>query len=168
MCVFGEIHTSVYLGKYTHQSPVCFCFVFCETKLNLLADEILFILFIISKSLACGRGSVLRLWSTDCQCLWSQNSWRPGPRNLLSYHELHFIPVCTTLSSIVVQQLSHVCFFVTPWTATRQASLSFTVSQSLLKLMSIESMMPSSHLILCHPLLLLPSVLPSLFQCIGS
>jgi len=50
----------------------------------------------------------------------------------------------------------------TPWTAARQASLSFTISWSLLKLMSIESMMPSNHLILCHPLLLLPSISPSI------
>ena len=50
----------------------------------------------------------------------------------------------------------------TPWTATHQASLSITNSQSLLKLMSIESVMPSNHLILCHPLLLLPSVFPSI------
>ena len=49
-----------------------------------------------------------------------------------------------------------------PWTAARQASLSITNSQSLLKLMSIESVMPSNHLILCHPLLLLPSVFPSI------
>ena len=49
-----------------------------------------------------------------------------------------------------------------PWTAARQASLSFTISRSLLKLMSIESMMPSNHLILCRPLLLLPSIFPSL------
>ena len=49
-----------------------------------------------------------------------------------------------------------------PWTAARQASLSITNSQSLLKLMSIESMMPSNHLILCHPLLLLPSIFPSI------
>ena len=48
-----------------------------------------------------------------------------------------------------------------PWTAARQASLSFTISQSLLKLTSVESVMPSNHLILCHPLLLLPSILPS-------
>ena len=48
--------------------------------------------------------------------------------------------------------------FVTPWTAARQASLSFTISQSLLKLMSIESVMPVSHFILCHPILLLPSI----------
>ena len=52
-------------------------------------------------------------------------------------------------------------FFVTPWTAALQASLSNTNSWSLLKLMSIESVMPSNHLILCHPLLLLPSIFPS-------
>ena len=55
-----------------------------------------------------------------------------------------------------VQSLSHVRLFVTPWITARQASLSITNSWSLLKLMSIESVMPSSHLILCHPLLLLP------------
>ena len=55
---------------------------------------------------------------------------------------------------------SRVPLFATPWTAARQASLSFTFSWSLLKLMSIESMMPSNHLILCRPLLLLPSVFP--------
>ena len=60
-------------------------------------------------------------------------------------------------SFVVVQLLSHVQLFATPWTAARQASLSFTVSQSLLSLMSIESVMPSNHLILCCPLLLLPS-----------
>ena len=57
--------------------------------------------------------------------------------------------------------LSHVQLFATPWTAARQASLSFTNFGSLLKLMSIESVMPSNHLILCHPLLLLPSIFPS-------
>ena len=60
-----------------------------------------------------------------------------------------------------VQSLSRVRLFVTPWTATHQAFLSITNSWSLLKLMSIESMMPSNHLILCHPLLLLPSIIPS-------
>ena len=62
---------------------------------------------------------------------------------------------------VVAQLLSHVWLFMTPLTAPPQASLSFTVSQSLLKLMYIESMMPSSHLILCHPLLL-PSIFPSI------
>ena len=61
-----------------------------------------------------------------------------------------------------VQSLCCVQLFVTPWTAAHQASLSITNSPSLLKLMSIESMMPSNHLILCHPLLLLPSVFPSI------
>ena len=59
-----------------------------------------------------------------------------------------------------VQSLSRVRLFATPWTAARQASLSITNSQSLLKLLSIESVMPSNHLILCHPLLLLPSIFP--------
>ena len=60
----------------------------------------------------------------------------------------------------VVQRLSHVQLFVTPWTGAHQASLSFTVSQSLLKLSSIESRMPSNHLVLCHLVLLLLSVFP--------
>ena len=60
-----------------------------------------------------------------------------------------------------VQLLSHVQFFLTPWTAVRQASLSITNSRSSLKLMSMESVMPSNHLILCCPLLL-PSILPSI------
>ena len=60
-----------------------------------------------------------------------------------------------------VQLLSHVQLFATPWTAAHQTSLSITNSQSLLKLMPIESVMPSNHLILCHPLLLLPSIFPS-------
>ena len=63
---------------------------------------------------------------------------------------------------VVVQLLNHVQFFATPWTVARQASLSFTISWSFLKLMSIESVMLSNHLILCHPLLLLPSVFPSI------
>ena len=58
--------------------------------------------------------------------------------------------------------LSHVRLFATPWTAARQASLSITNSRSLLKLMFIESMMPSNHVILCRPLLLLTSVFPSI------
>ena len=61
-----------------------------------------------------------------------------------------------------IRSLSHVRLFVTQWTAACQASLSFTISQSLLKLMSIETMMPSNHLILCHPLLLLLSIFPSI------
>ena len=61
-----------------------------------------------------------------------------------------------------VQSLSHVQLFVTPWTAACQASLSITISRSLPRLMSIESVMPSNHLILCHLLLLPPSIFPSI------
>ena len=66
----------------------------------------------------------------------------------------------SSISCVVVQSLSRVWLFATPWTAAHQASLSFTISWSLLKLMSIELMMPSNHLILCRPLLLLPSIFP--------
>ena len=63
---------------------------------------------------------------------------------------------------VVVQLLNRVQLFATPWTAARQAPLSSTISQSLLKLMSIESVMPSNHFVLCHPLLLLPSIFPGI------
>ena len=61
-----------------------------------------------------------------------------------------------------IQSLSRVQLFATPWTAACQVSLSITNSQSLLRLMSIKSVMPSNHLILCHPLLLLPSIFPTI------
>ena len=63
---------------------------------------------------------------------------------------------------VVIQLLSHVRLFATPWTAALQASLSFTIPWSLLKLMSIGSVMPSTHLILCCPLFLLPLIFPSI------
>ena len=74
----------------------------------------------------------------------------------LTFPSIHSIFV------IVVQLLSHVRLFAIPRTAALQASPSFTISQHLLKLLSIESVMPSNHLILCHPLLLLPSIFPSI------
>ena len=72
------------------------------------------------------------------------------PREIILYHV------------VVVQSLSHIWFFVIPWTAAHQAPLSFTVSWNLLKFMCTESVMPSNHLILCHLLLLLSSVFPSI------
>ena len=82
---------------------------------------------------------------------------------------LFFILACFTSSSllkctllVVVQSLSHIRLFAIPWTAAHQASLSFTISQSLLKLVSIESVMPSNHLRLCHHFPLLSSILPSM------
>ena len=75
-----------------------------------------------------------------------------------------FIPpvsfYCFGFVNISYCSVSHVQLFVTPWTPACQASLSFTLSQSLLKLLPIESMMPSNHLVLCCPLLLLPSIFP--------
>ena len=73
----------------------------------------------------------------------------------------HYALLVYIMAVVVVQSLCWVWLSVTPWTAAHQASLS-TISQSLLKLMSIESMMPSNHLVLCHPLLLLPSIFPSI------
>ena len=70
--------------------------------------------------------------------------------------------VLFVITVVVVQSLSLVQLFVTVWTAAHQASLSFTISQSLLKLMSIELVKPFNHLILCYPLLLLPSILPNM------
>ena len=71
-------------------------------------------------------------------------------------------PGFTIAANQPVQSLSRVQLFAIPWTAARQASLSITNSKNLLKLMSIESMMPSNHLIFCCPLLLLPSILTSI------
>ena len=75
---------------------------------------------------------------------------------------LLFFPVSLLQMEPSLQLLSRVQLFATPWTAARQASLSITNSRSLLKLMSIELVMPSSHFILCHPLLPLCSIFPSI------
>ena len=72
------------------------------------------------------------------------------------------LPYSNTRMHVVVHLLKCVQLFATPWTAAHQASLSFTISWSLLKLMFIESVMPSNHLILCRPLLPLSSVFPSI------
>ena len=78
------------------------------------------------------------------------------------YHTVVLRISTMNLEVVVVQSLSCVQLFTTPWTAACQDYLSFTISWSLLKLMSIESVMPSNHLILCCPFLLLPSVFPSI------
>ena len=84
--------------------------------------------------------------------LFIQNQFDQMPASVLIW--LHLLCCC--------QSLSRTLLFVTLWTAARQASLSFTISWSLLKFMSIESVMLSNHLILCCPLLLLPSIFPSI------
>ena len=80
--------------------------------------------------------------------------------SIVCHHPKWFL--LTTGYSVAVQSISHVRLCATPWTAAHQASLSITNSQSLLKLMSIESVTPSNHPILCYPLLLLPSNFPSI------
>ena len=102
-----------------------------------------------------------------------------APGNTISQHHLKFVPLWASLFCHQTQQfvhhhsltflqfssvhsLSRVQLFVTPWTVARQASLSITNSRSLLKFMSIKLVMPSNHLILCRPLLLLPPIFPSI------
>ena len=103
----------------------------------------------------------------DCVEFWSKSKLREKCKLKLRFNfqqpkELHFFHIWVY---VVVQSLSHVRFFVTPQTAAHQASLSFTVSWSLLKFMSIELVMPSNHLILCGPLSLLTSIFyQGLFQ----
>jgi len=94
---------------------------------------------------------------------WQVDSLPTEPLGKLSFH---FRCLSTHKAAymhiVVVQSLICVQLFANPWTAACQASLSFTISQSLLKLMSLESVMPSNRFILCHPLLLLPSIFPSI------
>ena len=97
--------------------------------------------------------------------LFFKLKWYPHNLIMMKYavqwHSIHAkLAHPSSLSS--VQSLSRVRLFATPWIAAHQASLSTTISQSSLKLTSIESVMPSSHLILCHPLLFLPPVPPSI------
>ena len=93
---------------------------------------------------------------------WSKCKSNGDVAGTVKKHQLLYHTFEVLFSS--VQSLSRVWLFATPWTAAQQASLSITNSRSSLKLMSIESVMPSSHLILCHPLLLLPPVPPSIFS----
>ena len=112
----------------------------------------------------CGLEPLL-IWCRYCSIYGSNPPLPPSPAcaravkvSRVGTHQAE--PSSVQFSS--VQSLSHVRLFAIPWTAAHQASLSITNSWSLLKLMSIESVMPSSHLILCYPLLLLPSIFPSI------
>ena len=115
------------------------------------------------------RAALLRRW------VWRWAEYTPCPhprlgskrgsmkRNALCWTGFDsgvFPKWCHTVAA--VQSLNRVWLFVTPWTAAHQARLSFTILRTLLKLMSTESVMPSNHLILHHPLLLLPSTFPSI------
>ena len=96
----------------------------------------------------------------QCHLRWPQSCLLLDPSKERKRHKRGRGNYSVQFSSF--QSLSHVWFFVTPWVAARQASLSIINTQSLLKLMCIESVMPSNHLILCHPLLLLFSIFPSI------
>ena len=109
----------------------------------------------------------------DKQCLWmwefikfqTTRDWRPPNLKGFQQHSQNKIPPCAVQFSSVAQSSSvaqRVRLLVTPWIAARQASLSITNSRSSLRLTSIKSVMPSSHLILCRPLLLLPPIPPSI------
>ena len=121
------------------------------------------------KFFSCGM-QTLSCWHMGSNSLIISRTWPPalGPWSHwevpMSFYSLVAYFFCYSkllffCSSF--QLLSHLQLFVIPWTATCQASLSITNSRSLLKLMSIESVMPSNHLILCHPLLLPPSIFPA-------
>ena len=101
----------------------------------------------------------------SCIGRWILYHWShlesPLPNVINSKHQF-LTSVFSYNENVVVQSFSHVQLFVTPWTAACQTSLSFIISQSLLKLMSIESMIPSKNLVLCCPFLLLPSIFPSI------
>ena len=111
----------------------------------------------VSLSTSCSRtGKTKPRWGNqNIACLWTvrRGQGSSGVTVPFSLQRYQFS---------AAQSLSRVRLFATPWIAARQASLSITNSQSLLKLMSIESVMPSNHLILCRPLLLLPSIFPSI------
>ena len=116
------------------------------------------------------QGRVKRSYSSG-RTDFHKQSWFHGTALLENSHGRDICYRCNTLAVAKlgipqcffrsVHSLSHVQFFVTPWTAALQASLSIANSGSLLKLMSIMSVMPSNYLILCCPLLLLPSIFPS-------
>ena len=102
----------------------------------------------------CQRLNLLLLWPSFQP--WSMQSWQ-----ILEFWVIHLLFKKTHGTSSCCS-VSRVQLFATPWTAARQVSLSFSISWSSLELMSIESVMPSNHLILCRPLLLLPSIFPSI------
>ena len=150
-----RVHSGLYvLWVWQLYTNMCLSlwYLLCQT-LQPLATTHLFTIFIILPFLECYAVGIIYYIAFFYQLL-SLNTM-----HLMLLHV--FARLHSSLSS-VVQLLSLVWLFVTPWPATHQASLSFTVSCSLLRFMSIESVMPSNHLILCHPLLLLPSIFPSI------
>ena len=136
-----------------------FSFHFSLSKLTVLqkAHRMTFIILII-KPFNCGF-----YLQTD-RGWWGGIGGKPASLSEPSFSSINegLGPGSLLVQFSSVQSFSCVQFFATPWTAARQASLSITNSQSLLRLMSTESVMPSNHLILCPPLLLLPLIFPTI------
>ena len=113
-----------------------------------------------------GPCTLLALGAERAELSWRITVNNPPPwgrsKNWRPLRVLHQGLGIRTMVLSFVQSLSCVRYLVTPWTAACQAFLSFTISQSLLKFMSIESVMSFSHFILCHPLVLLPSIFPNM------
>ena len=116
--------------------------------------------------------AIILNWRIRGSCKESPSCWRQGPRPFYPgalplelqglLHPTGTRRIIISGEGIVVVQSLFMSDSATPWTAACQDSLSFTISWSLLKLTSIELVMPSNHLILCYPLLLLPSIFPSI------
>ena len=141
--------------KYTGKQEICYYFWFFNEKIKGLYDSIS---CVFKYSMRGTEGQRDRSRGTELVS-WLQNHSDFLRENKLTWKYLHLnlpFPKCS------VQSLSRVGLFATPWIAALQASLSITISRSSLKLTSIESVMPSSHLILCHPLFLLPTIPPSI------
>ena len=121
--------------------------------------------FTLVRMAAIQKSTSKRCWSgcgekkTVSRCWWECKLVQPLRRTVWRFLKKLEIELPSVQFSSVAQSCPTLA---TPWIAACQASLSITISQNLLRLMSIESMMPSSHLILCHPLLLLPPVPPSI------
>ena len=131
----------------------------CACVLNHFSHVQLFAtVWIIACRASLSMGFSRQEYLSGLPCSSARDLPKPGIK-LLCLSFLHWF---SSVQFSSIQSLSHVKLFVTPWTAACQDSLSITNSQSLLKLMSIKSVMPFSHLILCHPLLFLPSIFPSI------
>ena len=127
--------------------------------------------FFVTPQTAAGQAllssAISRVWSVSCPLSqWCYPTISSSATLLLLlpsvFPSIRVFPNESALCISSVQLLSHVRLFATPWTAACQASLSITNSRSLTKLISIQLVMPSNHLILCRPLLVLPSILPSI------
>ena len=160
-------------SKYHHHSH---CYHHKQTPISQWKPTAQPWVLLASSAIRLNSGTVryydLEVWFTEINGRWTAHfSLSPVPQPEELWCAFKGMKTdCATVAclsfwifmSSSVQSLSHVRFFATPWTAACQASLSITNSQSPPKPMSIESVMPSSHLILCGPLLLLPSIFPSI------